>query len=130
MAEFNRPGSTPTEHQRRPPDLGRSGGTPRPGQGSQREQTGGGGAVGAVTEKAREWASSASEMAGEAKQQVQHWASDAADTAEEAWDSFNRVVSRNVIPSLLIAAGVGFLLGLALQNTSMLHSRSDMQSYR
>jgi ElaB/YqjD/DUF883 family membrane-anchored ribosome-binding protein len=99
MAEFNRPGSTPVQPRRT--DFGGS---------SQRLESGTGG----VTEKARELAGSASEMACEAKDKVQQWASTAASGAEDAWEDVSNWVRNYPVPTFLIVAGIGLLFGLAL----------------
>ncbi len=101
-----------------------------------------GSAASTVKEKARDIASSASEMAGQVRDTAREWASSAGDkaqhawestrdearhlagqvahTAENAWEGLGDVIRRNPVPSLLIALGVGFMLGTSL---GMLTSR-------
>jgi ElaB/YqjD/DUF883 family membrane-anchored ribosome-binding protein len=71
-----------------------------------------------VKEKAQEWASSAASGAQHAwdatRRQTQEWASDVAETAEQAWEGMGDLIRRYPVASLLIAAGVGFLLGGAI----------------
>jgi ElaB/YqjD/DUF883 family membrane-anchored ribosome-binding protein len=70
--------------------------------------------MGAVTEKAKDFAEGASQMAGQVQEKAQQLASQAYDRAEDAMDSFNSFVRRNPVPTVLIAAGVGFLLAACL----------------
>jgi ElaB/YqjD/DUF883 family membrane-anchored ribosome-binding protein len=71
--------------------------------------------AGQVKEKAQEWGSTAAHAAGQAwdatRQQTREWASQAAQTAENAWEGFGDLIRRHPVPSLLIAFGVGFVLG-------------------
>jgi ElaB/YqjD/DUF883 family membrane-anchored ribosome-binding protein len=109
-----------------------SGGT----QGNRPEESGLGGVASAVKEKAREVASSASDLAGQVKdtardlassatssasqawdstqRQARELASDTARYAENAWDSFGNFVRRYPVASLCVALGVGFLLASGL----------------
>ena len=104
-----------------------------------------GSAASTVKEKAKDLASSASDMAGQVRDTARDWASSAtsgaqhawdstrsearhlagqvADTAENAWDGVGDFIRRNPVPSLLIALGVGFMLGSGLGMAS--HRRSD-----
>jgi ElaB/YqjD/DUF883 family membrane-anchored ribosome-binding protein len=104
-----------------------------------------GSAASAVKEKAKDLASSASDMASQVKDTAKDWASSAASgaqhawestrdearhlagqvahTAENAWDGLGDFIRRNPVPSLLIALGVGFLLGSGLG--AMTSRRSD-----
>jgi ElaB/YqjD/DUF883 family membrane-anchored ribosome-binding protein len=104
-----------------------------------------GSAASTVKEKAKDLASSASDMASQVRDTARDWASSAAgtaqhawestrsgaqnlasnvaDTAENAWDSLGNVIRRNPVPSLLIALGVGFMLGSAVG--AMTSRRSD-----
>ncbi|HZY87148.1 MAG TPA: hypothetical protein VFE78_20095 [Gemmataceae bacterium] len=74
--------------------------------------------AGQVKDTARDWASSARSGAQHAwestRDEARHLASQAAHTAENAWDGLGDVIRRNPVPSLLIALGVGFLLGSGL----------------
>jgi hypothetical protein len=97
MAEFNKPGGTALQPQ-------------RSGQRSEHS----GSMMEAVSDKARDLACGASEMAGQAKEQVQQWASSATESAEEAFGSVTRWVRRNPIPALLIVGGIGLLIALAI----------------
>jgi ElaB/YqjD/DUF883 family membrane-anchored ribosome-binding protein len=103
------------------------------GTGQRPEESGLGGAASAVKDKAKELATSASDVAGQVKdtarewassaasgaerawdstrQQAQHMASEVAHRAENAWDDVNNFIRRNPFPALLAALGVGFLLG-------------------
>ena len=93
-------------------------------------------AASTVKEKAKDLASGASDMAGNLRDTARDWASSAADKAQHAWestrsgashlasnvadttsnamDSLADVIRRNPVPSLLIALGVGFMLGSSL----------------
>ena len=104
-----------------------------------------GSAASTVKEKARDIASSASDMASQVKDTARDWASSAASGAQHAWestksgardlasnvadttsnamDSLSAVIRRNPVPSLLIALGVGFMLGSSLG--MMTRRRSD-----
>jgi len=101
-----------------------------------------GSAASTVKEKAKDLASGASDMAGNLRDTARDWASSAGDkaqhawestrdearhlagqvahSAENAWDGLGNVIRRNPVPSLLIALGVGFMLGSSL---GMLTSR-------
>jgi ElaB/YqjD/DUF883 family membrane-anchored ribosome-binding protein len=101
--------------------------------GHRPEESGLGGAVSAVKDKAKDLASGASDVAGQVKDTARDWASSAASSAERAWDStrqeaqhlasevahraenawddVNNFIRRNPVPALLCALGVGFLLG-------------------
>jgi ElaB/YqjD/DUF883 family membrane-anchored ribosome-binding protein len=118
----------------------------QPGMGTQQNRPEESGMIGsaasAVKEKAKDLASSASDMAGNLRDTARDWASSAADKAQHAWestrsgasdlasnvadrasnavDSLGDVIRRNPVPSLLIALGVGFMLGSSL---GMLTSR-------
>ncbi len=78
--------------------------------------------AGQAKEKAQEWGSSAARAAGQAwdatRQQTREWASQAAQTAENAWDEFGSLIRRHPVPSLLIAFGIGFVLGGGLGATT------------
>jgi hypothetical protein len=85
----------------------------RPEHGGSRQESGG--TMGAVKEKVQEWGST---VAGGAQQawdatsrQTREWAGDVARTAENAWEGFGNTVRRYPVASLLIAFGVGFVLG-------------------
>ena len=104
-----------------------------------------GSAASTVKEKAKDLVAGASDMASQAKDTAREWASSAADRAQHAWestksgardlasnvadttsnamDSLSDVIRRNPVPSLLIALGVGFMLGSSLG--MMTHRRSD-----
>ena len=104
-----------------------------------------GSAASTVKEKAKDLASGASDMAGNLRDTARDWASSAADKAQHAWestrsgashlasnvadttsnamDSLADVIRRNPVPSLLIALGVGFMLGSSLG--MMTRRRSD-----
>jgi ElaB/YqjD/DUF883 family membrane-anchored ribosome-binding protein len=75
--------------------------------------------AGQVKDTARDWASSATSSAGQAwdstQRQARELAGDAAHYAENAWDSFGNFIRRYPVASLCVALGVGFLLagGLA-----------------
>jgi ElaB/YqjD/DUF883 family membrane-anchored ribosome-binding protein len=80
------------------------------------------GTMGAVKDKARELASGAAEMAGQVREKAQQawdatsrqareWAGDVARTTENAWEGFGNTIRRYPVASLLIAFGVGFVLG-------------------
>ena len=103
MAESNRPGRTPVQPRRT--DFGGSSG---------RQESGIETAAGGVSDKARELAGSASEMATEARDKVQQWASSAATCAEDAWEDVSNWVRNNPVPTILIVAGAGLLFALAL----------------
>jgi hypothetical protein len=80
---------------------------PRTGSGEEKH----GGVMGKVTDKAQEFATGMSEMAGQAKEKVQEWASYAGDQIGSGYDSFVGVIRRNPVPALLIGIGIGFLCG-------------------
>jgi ElaB/YqjD/DUF883 family membrane-anchored ribosome-binding protein len=71
-----------------------------------------------VKEKAQEWASSTASGVQHAwdatKRQTREWSSDVAETAEHAWEGMGDLIRRYPVASLLIAMGVGFLLGGAM----------------
>jgi ElaB/YqjD/DUF883 family membrane-anchored ribosome-binding protein len=71
-----------------------------------------------VRDTARDWASSAADKAQHAwestRDETRHLAGQVAHTAENAWDGLGDVIRRNPVPSLLIALGVGFMLGSSL----------------
>ena len=83
--------------------------------------------AGNLKDTARDWASSAADKAQHAWQSTRSGASDlasnVADTAGNAWDGLGDVIRRNPVPSLLIALGVGFMLGSSLG--MMTSRRSD-----
>ena len=80
-----------------------------------------------VKDTARDWASSAASGAQHAwestRDEARHLAGQVAHTAENAWDGLGDVIRRHPVPSLLIALGVGFLLGGGLG--AMTSRRSD-----
>jgi hypothetical protein len=82
---------------------------------SQTGQTEHGGTMGALKEKAQELGSTIASGAQQAwdatSRQTREWAGDVARTAENAWEGFGNTIRRNPVASLLIAFGVGFVLG-------------------
>jgi ElaB/YqjD/DUF883 family membrane-anchored ribosome-binding protein len=80
-----------------------------------------------VRDTARDWASSAADKAQHAwestRDEAQHLAGQVAHTAENAWEGLGDVIRRHPVPSLLIALGVGFMLGSSLG--MMTSRRSD-----
>ena len=104
-----------------------------------------GSAASTVKDKAKDLASSASDMASQVRDTARDWASSAADKAQhawdstrsgasdlasnvadrasDAWDSLGNTIRRNPVPALLIALGVGFMLGSSLG--MMTSRRSD-----
>jgi hypothetical protein len=87
-----------------------------------------GGALETVKEKARDLASGAAGVAGQvagtvrdtarqAWEGTKHMAAAAAETVEEGYEGFNSLIRRYPTSSVLIALGVGFLLGQALSLT-------------
>ena|SRR6266542_1089074 len=105
MADFNRPGTGGSTEQHR-----RSGGA--------------GGVAETVTEKAKEFTEGAQQMAAKAQESAQQMAHEAYERAGDALEDFNGMVRRNPLPSLLIAAGVGFLLGACLVSAGAFSARS------
>jgi hypothetical protein len=81
-----------------------------------------GGTMGAVKEKAQELGSSIASGAQQAwdttRRQSREWASNVAETAENAWEGFGNTIRRYPVASLLIALGVGFILGGGLGMTA------------
>jgi ElaB/YqjD/DUF883 family membrane-anchored ribosome-binding protein len=77
-----------------------------------------------VKDTARDWASSTADKAQHAwestRDEARHLASNVADRASNAFDSLGDAIRRHPVPSLLIALGVGFMLGSSL---GMLTSR-------
>jgi hypothetical protein len=71
--------------------------------------------AGQVRDKAQEWGSSLASGAERAwdttRRQTREWASQAADTAGDAWEGFGNVIRRYPVASLLVAVGIGFVLG-------------------
>jgi ElaB/YqjD/DUF883 family membrane-anchored ribosome-binding protein len=116
--------NNPSEHGSTHREQGR----PDMGRGSESSST-----MGTVKDKARDVASGAAELAGQAKEKVQEWgstiasgaqhawdatsrqtrelASDVAERAENAWEGLGNTIRRYPVASVLIAAGVGFILG-------------------
>ena len=80
-----------------------------------------------VRDTARDWASSAADKAQHAWDSTRSGASDlasnVADRASDAWDSLGNTIRRNPVPALLIALGVGVRLGSSLG--MMTSRRSD-----
>jgi hypothetical protein len=80
------------------------------------------GTMGAVREKAQELGSTIASGAQQAwdttRRQTREWASQVADTAENAWEGFGNTIRRYPVASLLIALGVGFVLGGGLGLTA------------
>jgi ElaB/YqjD/DUF883 family membrane-anchored ribosome-binding protein len=70
--------------------------------------------MGTISETAQNVAEGAQRVAGQARETVGQYASNIADTAQDQFENFNEMVRRNPVPAVLIAAGVGLLLGLAL----------------
>ena len=93
--------------------------TPGTSSGFQTHESTAAGAMGAVKDKAKEFASEVAGKAGEAwdstRQGAQQWAAAVADQAEGAWKGFNSIVRRYPFPSLLVAFGLGFVLAEAMQ---------------
>ena len=81
-----------------------------------------GGTMGAVKEKAQELGSTIASGAQQAwdttRRQTREWASNVADGAQDAWEGFGNTVRRYPVASLLIALGVGFVLGGGLGMTA------------
>ena len=122
MADYKPGGSNPQQHPR--PGMGGTATSERSGQGGhgsqghgaqgQGGQGGQGGVMGSISETAQNVAEGAQRMVGQARETVGQYASNIADTAQEQFESFNEMVRRNPVPALLIAGGIGLLLGLAL----------------
>jgi hypothetical protein len=111
MADYKPGGSNPQPHPR--PGMGGTATSERPGQAGHGNQ-GQGGVVGTISETAQNVAEGAQRMAGQARDTVGHYASDVAERAQEGFDEFTGMIRRNPLPAVLIAGGVGLLLGLAL----------------
>jgi hypothetical protein len=87
-----------------------------------------GSTMGAVKEKAQEWGQSVASGAQQAwdatQRQTREWASNVAETAENAWEGMGNTIRRYPVASLLIALGVGFILGGGLGMTARRNSWS------
>jgi ElaB/YqjD/DUF883 family membrane-anchored ribosome-binding protein len=103
MADYKPGGSSPQQHPR--PGMGGTATPERPGQG---------GVMGSVSETAQQVAEGAQRVVGQARETVGQYASNLADAAQDQFESFNEMVRRNPVPALLIAGGIGLLLGMAL----------------
>jgi ElaB/YqjD/DUF883 family membrane-anchored ribosome-binding protein len=114
MADYKLGGSNPQQHPL--PGMGGTATGERPGQGGHgnQGQGGQGGVMGSIGETAQNVAEGAQRVVGQARETVGQYASNVADTAQEQFESFNEMVRRNPVPALLIAGGIGLLLGLAL----------------
>jgi ElaB/YqjD/DUF883 family membrane-anchored ribosome-binding protein len=82
---------------------------------AQELASGAAGVAGQVKEKAQEWGSTVAQGAQRAwegtRDQAREWASEAAEKAENAWEGLGSLIRRHPVPSLLIALGIGFVLG-------------------
>lgn len=89
--------------------------------------------VGAVTEKAQEWASTARSTAEQAwettRQSAEQLSSAFTGSAGDAWDSAVGFVRRYPLPSLLFAFGVGFLVAGGMQCMAEMNRSSYSDRY-
>jgi hypothetical protein len=93
---------------------------------SKPEEGGLSGAVGAVGEKAQEWASQAGRAAEQAWDATRQGAQEWAHTAEEALDSVGNMIRRYPVATFCCGVALGFLLAEALRvaPSSMRHMQS------
>ncbi len=117
---MNKPGEHGPTFQEQPgrPSTGRTEASGMMGTVKEKAQdlaSGAAGVASQVKEKVQEFGSSVAHGAQRAwegtRDQAREWAHEGAEMAENAWEGLGDLIRRHPVPSLLIALGVGFVLG-------------------